>query len=182
MYFGLRASGCKSTGVSSALKMHPPQPSPGSLQTGWLLAVTYVYWKQEADVGMEWVRDYGSVLWPFGGRTWQLGCSLCPCCGANLSTTCMSINALYFTLILSLSQPKRADHRPAGGEEGGKIGVACHKQFLFLWSKPGRVRHQSDRGWCVRHLVFSALSANRLSAFFPAFAFEDKNTPCIFSS
>lgn len=114
MYFGLRASGSKSTDISSALKMHPPQPGPGSLRTGWLLAVTYVYWKREADVGTERVRDYGSVLWPFGGRAWQLGCSLCPCCGAGLTTTCMSmggekeaINALYFTFILSLSQPKR---------------------------------------------------------------------------
>lgn len=65
-------------------------------------------------MGTQGVRDCGGVLHPFGDRTWQLGCSVCPCCGAVSGGTCVSMagekeadNALYFTFILSLSQPKR---------------------------------------------------------------------------
>lgn len=144
MYFGLRASGCKSTGASSASKMHPPQPSPGCTGTGWWLAVTYVYWEQGTHVGTEGVRDCGSVLCPFGGRTWQLGCSICPSCGAVLSATCMSvggekeaINALYFTFILNLSQPKK--------------GLTTGQLWWARWKNGRGMLHSSSCLWGQKH-------------------------------
>lgn len=74
-------------------------------------------------------RDCGGVLHPFGGRAWQLGCSICPCCGAVFSVCPWQERrtpSMPCTSPLSLVCPSQGEvcPQPSCGEGSGKMPLA----------------------------------------------------------
>lgn len=119
-------------------------------------------------MGTEGVRDCGGVLCPFGGRTWQLCCSMCPCCGDVFGGTCVSMagekeadNPPYFTFILSLSQQREVCPQPSCGEGSGKTSLA---HCTAAPARGGKSRGRDTKVTVVNALplVSPTLSANRL--------------------